>query len=273
LSQAEPELQPTLCLRLEYALVPARDATVASTMAEIMMRPCFAPLKRMSLETRRGRNMHYTRPSAEVIQAYLCDPRCDVVDMESGRQGEVIAQARLPTGLLLEPDYWVAYPAPLKLYIIVPHDPGLARARIDAFCELALVVQATSGCVSMENGFNLAQTMCIGSLVKPAKLVHMQPGLTLRRLAERRSYSLRKLDREVPAPEWGLFLSRGHLDVVSADALESSGVFHQVRRLGDALVFLQLTADPADALRPDYDDLLDPVRRVLAPILSPPRPE
>jgi hypothetical protein len=48
-------------------------------------------------------------------------------------------------------------------------------------------------------------------------------------------------------------------------------VFHQVRRLRDELVFLQLTADPADALRPDFDALLDPVRRVLAPVLSQPR--
>jgi hypothetical protein len=264
-------MQPTLSLRLEYALVPARDPTVVSTMAEIMMRPCFAPLKRMSLETRKGRNMHYTRPSAEVIRAYLCDPRCDVVDMESGRQGDLIAQARLPTGLLLDPDSWVAYPAPLELYIIVPHDQGLARARIDAFCDLALAVRAAAGCVSMENGFNLAQTMCIGRLVKPAKLVHMQPGLTPRRLYERRSYDKRKLDREVPSPEWGLFLSRGHLEQVPASALEDSGVFHQVRRLRDELVFLQLTADPADALRPDFDALLDPVRRVLAPVLSQPR--
>jgi hypothetical protein len=264
-------MQPTLVLRLAHALMPARDAMVVSTMAEIMMRPCFAPLKRMSLETRRGRNLHYTRPSSEVIRAYLCDPQCDVVDMESGRQGDLIAQARLPTGLLLEPDYWVAYPAPLKIYIILPHDPGLARTRIDAFCELALVVQATAGCVSMENGFGLAQRVGLGGSTQPAKLVHMQPGLTLRRLAERRRYDLRKLDREVPAPEWGLFLSRGHLDVVSADALEASGVVHQVRRLSDDLVFLQLTADPADALRPDFDALLDPVRRVLAPVLSQPR--
>lgn len=263
-------MQPTLSMRLEYALVPARDPTVVTAMAEIMMRPCFAPLKRMSLETRRGRNMLYTRPSAEVIQAYLCDPRCDVVDMESGREGDLIAQARLPTGLLLEPDHWVAYPAPLESYVIVPHDPGLVSARIDAFCDLAQAVQATAGCVSTENGFNLAQNFCIGRLSKPDKLVHKQPGLTLRRLAERRRYSKRKLDREVPSPEWGLFLSRKHLDVVSADALEASGVFHQVRRLADDLVFLQLTADPADALRPDYDALLDPVRAVLAPVLSQP---
>ncbi len=263
-------MQPTLILRLEHAMVPARDARVVSSMSEIMMRPCFAPLKRVSIETRQGRNMHHARPSAEAIRAYLCDPRCDVVDMDSGRQGELTAQARLPTGLLLEPDYWVAYPAPMVLRVIIPHDPGFARARIDAFCDLAVAVQAAAGCVSMENGFGLAQRVGIGNATKPEKLVDMQPGLTLRRLAERRSYDKRKIDREVPAPEWGLFLSRGHLEAVPASALEQSGVFHQVRRLSDDLLFLQLTHDPADALRPDYDGLLDPVRQVLAPILSSP---
>jgi hypothetical protein len=266
-------MQPTLVLRLAHALVPARDTAVVSTMAEIMTRPCFAPLERVSLETRGGRNMHHTRPSAEVIQKHLCDPRCDVVDMDSGRQGDLIAAARLPTGLLLEPDYWVAFPAPLEPQIIVPHDPGLARERIDAFCDLAAIVHAIAGCVSMENGFGHAHRVGIGRSTQPAKLMNTQPSLTLRRLAERKRYSKRKLDREVPAPEWGLFLGRRHLEVVPADEIEASGVFHQVRRLSDELVFLQLTEDPADALRPDYDALLDPVRRVLAPILSPPVPD
>ncbi len=81
---------------------------------------------------------------------------------------------------------------------------------------------------------------------------------------------MRRLDREVPSPEWGLFLSRAHLEKVPASALEASGVFHQVRRLSDDMVFLQLTADPLDALRPDFDALLEPVRKVLAPVLSQP---
>lgn len=262
-------MQPTLVLRLEHALVPARDATVVRTMAEIMTRPCFASLKRVSLETRRGRNLHHAKPTAETIQAFLCDLRCDVVDMDSGRQGELSAAARLPTGLTLGQYYWVAYPAPLEPHIIVLHDPELARARIDAFCELAAIVQAAAGCISMENGFGIAERLGFGG--SSQQLVDMQSGLTLRRLAERRRYDKRKLDLEVPVPEWGLFLSRRHLDKVPVSELEASGVFHQVRRLSDELVFLQLTADPADALRPDFDSLLDPVRRVLAPVLSQPR--
>ncbi len=263
-------MQPMLLLRVEHALVPARDTTVVSAMAEIMTRPCFAPLTRVALDTRQGRSMRHTRTSPEAIRTFLCDPRCDAVIIDSGRRGELTADACLPTGLVIEPDYWDAYPAPLEPHVIVPHEPALAAGRIDAFCELATAVQVVAGCVSMELGLRLAQHLAYGGSSQPPDAVEVQPGMSLRRLAERGRYDKRKLDREVPSPEWGLFLSRKHLDVVPASALEASGVFHQVRRLGDDLVFLQLTEDPADALRPEYDDLLDPVRRVLAPVLSPP---
>jgi hypothetical protein len=264
-------LMATLVLRLDHALVPGQDIDTARAVAEIMVRPCLAPLKRVALETRTGRRIRYDVSSIENIASYLCDPRCGVVDMDSGRQGGLVAAARLHTGLVLEPDYWVAYPAPLEPYIIVPHNPELGAARIDAFCDLAAAVHAIAGCVSMELDFRLAQHLGIGVSSQPVDAVDVQPGMTMRRLRERGSYDMRNLDREVPSPEWGLFLGRGHLEKVPASALEDSGVFHQVRRLSDELVFLQLTADPADALRPDFDALLDPVRRVLAPILSHPR--
>jgi hypothetical protein len=264
-------MQPMLVLRLEHALVPARDSALVRTMADIMTRPCFAPLTRVALDTRQGRRMRHTRISAEAIESYLCDPQCDAVIFDSGRRGELTADAVLPTGLLLEPDYWVVYPAPLEIHVILPHDPVLTQTRLDAFIDLAVATKAIAGCVSIELGMRLAAHLGYGGFRQPPEAVHMQPGLTKRRLAERWSFSMRKLDREVPAPEWGLFLSRGHLEKVPASALEASGVFHQVRRLSDELVFLQLTADPADALRPDFDTMLDPVRRVLSPVLSQPR--
>jgi hypothetical protein len=264
-------MQPTLVMRVEHAVVLGCDAAVANAIAEIMTRPCFAPLERMSLETYRGRNMRHTKPSVEAIQAYLSDPRCDVVDMDSGRHEDLTASARLFTGMIPRPDARVVYPAPLEASVIVPHERGLMGARIDAFCELAAVVRAAAGCVSMELGFRLARCITIPLLQTAPEMLARQPGLTARRLEERSRYDKRKLDCEIPSPEWGLFLSRGHLEKVPASALEASGVFHQVRRLSDELVFLQLTADPADALRPDFDALLDPVRRVLAPVLSQPR--
>jgi hypothetical protein len=264
---------PTLVLRLEHALVLGRDATVARAVADIMVRQCFSPLKRVALETRTGRRMRYAKISSEVIREYLCDPQCDVVDMDSGRQDPLTAAARLDTGLFLTPSAWAAYPAPLEPHVIVPHAPELAAARIDAFCELAEVLGAVAGCVSVEDGFGMAQKLGIGLSFPSLERALQQPGMTERRLRERRTYSLRKVDRELPAPEWGLFLGPGHLERVSIEALEASGAFHHVRRLGEKQLFLRLTADPADALRSGYDELLEPVRRVLAPLLSPPIPD
>ncbi len=148
-------------------------------------------------------------------------------------------------------------------------EPEHTRARVDAFCELAVTVRAIAGCVSVEMDHGMAQRLAIGRAAVILERDLQQPGMTVRRLCERRTYNKSNLDRQVPGPEWGLFLGPGHLAVISADVLEASGVFHLVRRLGEELVFLQLTDDPADALRPDYDQLLDPVRRVLAPLLAP----
>jgi hypothetical protein len=199
---------PTLILRLEHALVPGRDDTLVSAVAEIMTRPCFAPLKRVAFETLNGRRMRYMKISGEVIQSYLSEPGCGVVNMDSGRHGELIAEACIHTGLALAPDYWVSYPAPLEPYVIVPHDPAMTTARIDAFCDLAKALHAVAGCVSTELGFRLAQRLGIGVSTHPEKILRMQPGTSMQRLRERRSYDMRKLDREIPSPEWGLFLSR-----------------------------------------------------------------
>jgi len=54
---------------------------------------------------------------------------------------------------------------------------------------------------------------------------------------------------------------------IDAGALRASGVFARVVELSPALVFLQLTADPADALAHDFDARLEPARAVLAPLL------
>jgi hypothetical protein len=264
-------MTPTLMLRLEHAFIPGRDDAAAAAVAEIVTRPCFAALRRVALETARGRTMHHSRTTTERVKALMQDPRCDIVDMDSGREQELSASARLETGLLRSKDYWDVYPGPLEPHILVPYEPEHAQARIGAFCELAVVLRAIAGFVSVEMDHPMAHKVAIGLAKSSLERGLQQPGMTWRRIRERRTYSQKTLDREIPAPEWGLFLGRGHLASVSADVLEASGVFHQVRRLSDDLVFLQLTADPSDALRPDFDALLDPVRRVLAPVLSQPR--
>lgn len=261
-------MEPTLAIRLKHAFIPGRDAAAVAAVAEILTRPCFAELRRVALETDKGRVMHHSATSRERVHALMQDPTCDMVSVDSGRRDELVAKARIETGLLRDAGYWDAYPAPLMSTMAVPHDASLTGARLAAFCELAVALRALAGCTSVEMDFNMADRLAHGQTPTPRKGL-AQPGMTVRRLRERRSYDQRTSDRQVPSPEWGLFLSRGHLEQIPVSALEDSGAFHEVRRLGDELVFLQLTADPADALRPDFDAMLDPARRVLAPILSP----
>jgi hypothetical protein len=248
-----------------------RGANHALPVAEILTRPCFAELRRVALETDKGRVMRHSATSRERVQALIQDPACDMVNMDSGRHEELVAAARIETGLLRDASYWNAFPAPLMSTMVVPHEASLTEARLEAFCELAVTLRALAGCTSVEMDFGKASSLSLGQTPTPRKGL-IQPGMTLRRLQERRShsYSQRASDRQIPSPEWGLFLGRGHLDQVSAGALAASGAFHDVRRLGDDLAFLQLTADPMDALRPDYDELLEPARRALAPLLSAP---
>jgi hypothetical protein len=262
-------MEPTLALRLKHAFIPGRDPDASAAVAEILTRPCFAELRRVALETNKGRVMRHSATSRERVQALMQDPACDMVNMDSGRHGELVADARIETGLLRDPGYWDDFPAPLMSTVTVPHEASLAAARLEAFCELAVVLRAMAGCLSLEMNFRMACRLVNGNTPTPRKGL-LQPGMTLRRLQERRSYDQRTSGRQIPSPEWGLFLGRGHLDQVSADALAATGAFHRVYRLGDDLVFLQLTADPMDALRLDYDALLEPARGALAPLLAAP---
>jgi len=47
---------------------------------------------------------------------------------------------------------------------------------------------------------------------------------------------------------------------VQLSALRSSGAFHRVIEAGPHFAFLQLTADPADAARPDFASKLQRAR-------------
>jgi hypothetical protein len=262
-------MEPTLVMRLHHAFVPGRDDTAAAAVAEILTRPCFAVLRRVARFAWGGRVTQHATMSTDRVRTLLRDPHCHIVTMDSGRHGLRVASADITTGLTLDEDYWQAYPGPLQPNMIVPHDPDLTQARMDAFCELAVVLRAIEGLVSVEMEYGPAHKLALGGFAPNLERLE-QPGMTIRRLRERATYDMKRIDREIPAPEWGLFLGRKHLDALPADAIAATGAFHQVRRLGEDLVFLQLTPDPADALREDFDQLLDRARQVLAPILADP---
>ncbi len=183
-------MTPTIVLRLSHAFIPGRDEAAAAAVAEILTRPCFAPLRRVALETARGRTMQHGKTTTERVKALMQDPRCDIIDMNSGRQPELTASARIATGLLRTADYWDAFPGPLQPRIVVPHEPEHTGARIEAFCELAVILRAIAGCVSVEMNHGMADGLGIGNATPSRERGLPQPGMTVRRLRERRAYDI-----------------------------------------------------------------------------------
>ena len=77
----------------------------------------------------------------------------------------------------------------------------------------------------------------------------------------------------VRAPRWGTYLSKAWLDRIGGvDAIRRAVEPAAIRELGgeESLVFVQLTASPADALGPAADAKRIALRRLMKPILPTP---
>jgi hypothetical protein len=204
---------------------------------------------------------------------FLVDPRCDSVDIEASGSSSADAYTTIATGrftesLREEPGDDVLLTELSGFYL--PAEPALHSARIDASCELAVHVRAIVGCISLEPGWRMAHGVKSGGAPPPLAESLTFPGFTEQRVRERTAYADHPLPLEhrIWGPEWGLFLSRGHLEHVPLARIQASGVFARAEALSADLAYLQLTDDPADCLRDDYDDMLDRAREVLAPLLA-----
>jgi hypothetical protein len=62
------------------------------------------------------------------------------------------------------------------------------------------------------------------------------------------------------------FLGAAHIGQVELERIRASKAFHRVD-VSSQLAFLQVCADPADALRPDFESSLDAARTALRPLL------
>ena len=137
---------------------------------------------------------------------------------------------------------------------------------LDAFSRIATELAAVIGYISLEPTFSEAQCVTLG---QESAETRGRADMTPRRRRERKAQAFHIADvgQKLPAVHWGTYLSAGHLARLGVAGLETSGAFHRVARLDGDMVFLQLTADPEDALRESFDDKLDAARRALAPLL------
>lgn len=251
-------MPPTLAIQIEHAVRPARWR--AKAIAEILARPCFAPLSRASYR-RKDRWSGHKNASADVMESYLADPENHDLGLDNGRSGQLIVSATITTGVLQRT--WTPGPPLLLSHILVPHDAALTADRMSATCELFEALEGASGAITVEPDHDLAQRFALGGNPKA------RAGLSEIHRKERKAHSLHDgdLPSRLSGPEWGLFLGPGHLATLSREKIEGSGAFATVRPVGTHALFITMTNDPADALGDGFEAMLDHARRVLAPLL------
>jgi len=252
----------TLAIRLDYGLVVSARPAVAHEIATLLSRPVFAKhLARVSAR-RNDRWVDHAFVSIDAIEARLIDPRNESACLDNGRDGDLTATAEIQCGSFLRPKAPAA--TRYMAYIVVPFVADDLEDVIDGVCELAKVVDAAAGFITLEPSYGLAHRAAIGGSEPVARI-----GLSDRRIGDRRAREWRddELSSRVVV-EWGLLFGVGHLAQVSADELRNSGAFARVVSVVEKqLAFVTVTQNPLDELSAEFDEKLGPAREALSKIL------
>ncbi len=246
----------TLAVRFDFAAAIVEDAERCRRVAEILMRPCFDDLERVSAH-RGDRWILHAPKSADAIVAILGDPKNSAVSFETNRGKELVASAEIKTRDVHEGATrfygYLAFPVPENLDMT-----------ITAVCELADALDTGAGFVAAEPDYPRAQSVALGGF-------DLEPrhGLSRRQVIERRGSHrhFRRRHNELAGPEWGTFLGAEHLSRLDIEKVRASGAFERVVLVSPRLAYLQITTDPADDLRDDFEVKLQAARAALTPIL------
>ncbi|HEY4244432.1 MAG TPA: hypothetical protein VGM88_31680 [Kofleriaceae bacterium] len=246
----------TLAFHIDHRVAPGHDAALATTLGEILSRPCFGALSRVGVNVK-DRNKGHREISAKSIAECLLAPDSEAAVLDSGRPGALIASARIWTGRHIEtyddPKPWLAS------YVVIPLDAARWPALEDAFVDLTTALSAVAGYVAVERDYGHAHSAALSEAPAQGEVRDFP-----RRAQERKGHYWydKKIDAQIGGPDWGLILGPGHLARVAPDP----AVFVHVRDAGAAkLVFL--SRDPGDAVSEAFDSRLEAARKALAPIL------
>jgi len=255
----------TLAIRFQHPSFSSGDAGTHQRLAEILTRPCFVSLHRLSL-MRRDRQTAYRPKSAEGIVEYLAAAEDDSIYLDSGRRGELVAASRIERSARWLPADSRS-PAPMLSHVVVPLEMQVFPALKEALCELAIALRTVTGAATAAASFDEGHNFVLFGKVNLVRAL-TTGSLDERRLMERAAgaFYSEQVNERIGGPEWGLFLSDGHLQKLDRHALRAT--FADVRELSEfGLVYLQLTADPVDALRPNFLSTVGRARQTLAPVL------
>lgn len=148
--------------------------------------------------------------------------------------------------------------------LVFPVDPTTVEPTISAVCELADALDVGAGFVAVEPTYHHAHRLALGLSKPPARR-----GVSTRRRIERRGRDWHQWDRErlLAGPEWGTFLGAQHLAKLDLEQLRKSGAFARIIEIAPGrLAFLQVTNDPEDDLRDEFEERLAGARAALVAI-------
>jgi hypothetical protein len=255
--------QPCFGVRFDFEIALLDQAARTRTIAEVLTRPCFAVLRRIS--ARQGdRWLRHARVSSESIKSYLQDRSNEALSLDSGRAGELIASAQIQNGTY--PPERPGNPA-LRFYAYLAFPVADVDACVVGICDLARALDVGAGFVAVEPDHSRAQEVALGG-----RLPRERVGLSDQRRLERRGRDWKHelVGQRIANVEWATLLGPEHLARVSVDELRASGAFARVIDVVPGrLAFLQVTHDPTDDLREvnGLEDKLVAARTALTAIL------
>jgi hypothetical protein len=247
----------TLAIRLDFAAVLVDDRHRCEAVAEVLVRPCFAELERVSAH-RGDRWIEHAEKSAAKIVEILQDRGNRAVAFDTKRNRQLVASGEIQNGTQDRAQSLTRFSAEL----VFP-TPADIKEAMDSVLELAGWLQAGAGFVAVEPSYDLAHHVALGG-----SQPKLRPGLSERHAIERRGrdWHYQELATKLAGPEWGTFLGAAHLARLAPEQISASGAFYRISQVSNHLAFLQLTPDPADALAADFESKLQRARDVLAPI-------
>ncbi len=136
-----------LAIHLDFGLRLVESPDAARAVGEILVRPCFAELTRLS-GRRKDRWSRHSKPSAEAIAGYLGDASLDAVTLETKRGQEIVATAQVDNGVG-RPDAHVPETR-CAAHVAIPYVAADLEAVLAGACDLARTVRAAAGYVALE---------------------------------------------------------------------------------------------------------------------------
>jgi hypothetical protein len=250
-----------LAIRLDFGLSLRDHPQQASAVGEILTRPCFASLARLSARQGDRWGKHVV-PTQSAIATYLQAPENDAVYFDTVRDRELDASAEIENGQRnqdREP-----HSTRFFAYAVVPLTESW-RDVVQNVLDLARVVEVGAGMISAEPTYALGQRFALG-VSAPKR----RPGLSDQRMRERRARHWKRAETatRLAGIEWGTFVSEEHLKHIDVSKLRASSVFARIDEINARLVYFQITDAPVDDLSDGgIEEKLETARRALAPLM------